>query len=76
MLKTPSDHGLKVGGQFKHIRVVTAKDGKGIERRVRKGVVTDMYTHIFRAKMEGKRYYECFSYELLEASHIEIIVPM
>ena len=76
MNRTPEEHGLKIGARFKHIRIVTRKDGGGIERRGRKGVVTDIYKHIFRAKMDGHAYYECFPMEMLEANHTDVIRMM
>lgn len=75
MQKTPSEHGLKVGGRFKHIRVVAIRNGQ-METRSRKGTVTDIYPKIFRAKMDGHNYYECFSLELLETGVPEYIKPL
>lgn len=66
---------LKVGGRFKHIRVVAIRNGQ-METRSRKGTVTDIYPHIFRAKMDGHNYYECFSLELLETGVPEYIKPL
>jgi len=64
---------LKVGGRFKHIRVVTMKDGKGKETKTRKGTILEIYPHIFVAQMDGKKYKECFSKNLLKTSHVEVI---
>ena len=73
MRMTAEEHGLKVGGRFKYIRIITAKDGGGIERRSRKGTVIKIYPYMFQAQMDGHKYYECFPLTMLEANHTDVI---
>ena len=63
---------LKVGGRFKHIRVVANKNGQK-ETRSRKGVILEIYPNIFVAQMDGKRYRECFPKSMLQAKEVEVI---
>lgn len=55
---------------------LTEEDIAEGSRRSRTGVVTDLYTHIFRVEWEDAKYKECFPYMLLlksEGEHIKML---
>lgn len=67
------DCALQIGQRFEYRRIVAVKDGSRKETKKQTGVVTDLYRYIFRARMDGHDYYECFPYSLLEATDTEMI---
>lgn len=76
MNRTPEEHGLRVGRRFKLLFVTRVADGQLEIRRKGKGVVLEMFPHIFVAQMDGRRYKECFPYSMLEASQGGLIRPI
>jgi hypothetical protein len=58
--------GLRVGRKIRRVRIVQNKDTNALEKRVRKGTVTGVWTHIFRVQWDGVRYHECFQKTALE----------
>lgn len=68
-------NGLRVGQRVKHVYIVLNNEKKR-ETRVHKGIVTDLYEHIFRVKWDDHNWLECFPYWMLESTQRERIVPM
>lgn len=69
--------GLCPGRRIKWSRgTMAAEDAEEGGKRVRTGVVTDLYTHIFRVAWDDAAYKECFQYRLLlrtEGEHIRML---